>query len=562
MPTGRSAGGADPSPESRVHARMVPRALLALGLAGCDLSTPADTGGPLLATTPVLPERAALDDEALLVRASLDLRGVRPTTEELDLLRADPALYPVLVDEFLQDPRFPDRMVDTWDAVFHGRMDTFLADEMYPIDPEDVGLDDAATFYASVEGETTATIRRVIDEDLPWTELVTADWTMADATLDALWPVDRVDPKAAGHSLAVYTDGRPAAGLIASNSLWWRYRSGNINYNRARAAMTARFFLCHDLHALEVELDPTAVLVDGEDIRDAIATNPSCRACHDDLEPLSAYFFGFWVNDEERGQADIWAVYKEDREGWWEKSTGVAPSYYGDASVTDLALLGQAIATDERFGACLVQDAWRLLVGREPTVDDPLDELEDRLDEGGMALRPLVRAVVLSEDYRQAPLRLAAPGLVQSQVADLTGYLFTVDEVEQLWRGADGLRVLAGDADGHAVSAREEAPSVPAVLLQARLAEAAAAHVIAREEEGIPTGLFPACRVDEGVECKGFDAQLAGLAGRVLGPTPAAEELAELRALFEAGQRAGGSPQAGWTAVLAGLLRDPTLLLY
>jgi hypothetical protein len=43
-----------------------------------------------------------------------------------------------------------------------------------------------------------------------------------------------------------YADGRPAAGVLSTNGLWWRYPSTASNGNRKRADTPSRIFLCHD----------------------------------------------------------------------------------------------------------------------------------------------------------------------------------------------------------------------------------------------------------------------------------------------------------------------------
>ena len=56
------------------------------------------------------------DPVAQLFRASLDLRGVRPTIEEIDRVHADPDLYSEMVQGFLDDDRFVDDL-DFGDAL-------------------------------------------------------------------------------------------------------------------------------------------------------------------------------------------------------------------------------------------------------------------------------------------------------------------------------------------------------------------------------------------------------------------------------------------------------------
>jgi len=64
---------------------------------------------------------AGADDAASmtrLARASLDLRGVRPSLAELEAVRKDPDALPEMVDAFMDDPRFEDRIVSLWAPVY------------------------------------------------------------------------------------------------------------------------------------------------------------------------------------------------------------------------------------------------------------------------------------------------------------------------------------------------------------------------------------------------------------------------------------------------------------
>ncbi len=504
-------------------------------------------------------------NDELLVRASIDLRGVRPSIEEQERLAAG-ASFEELVDELLADPRTAAHLAQGFDQVFHTRIDHDLAEVIYPLSGEAYGLDDLHGFLDSVGGELPAMVERVIVDGLSWTEMVEGDWTMADATLDEVWPVQRDGDgtTAADGRYAVgrYTDDRPAAGALATNSLWWRYLSGNVNYNRHRAAHAARIFLCHDHHGIQVDLDPDAVLVDQDAIKNAIADNPSCRACHDTLEPLSGYLFGFWLYDEEAGDVPLWGEYRADRESMWQETTGVAPAYYGDASVADLSALGPAMAADERFLPCFVRQTATALLGLGAVDEVDTSAFEATAQATDMTVLPVARAIVLSDAYAALPLRMVRPGAMVSQVEELTGFRFTIDGVDQVWSGSDGLRVLAGDADGFQVTQPTVVPDVSATVFHARLAEAAARYAIEQHRTGGDSGLFPIVTPSRGPEDPAYEDQLAWLHQRVLGIAPTDDELTALAGLHTAVLAQGSDPEGAWGVVLAALLRDPRMLLY
>ena len=93
--------------------------LLWMSLSGC--------GGPDPVATPVAEDSAwpEMAPVALLTRASLDLRGTRPTDDEIAAVEADPAALDGLLDGFLQDERFGDRVVDLYSELYLTRSETF-----------------------------------------------------------------------------------------------------------------------------------------------------------------------------------------------------------------------------------------------------------------------------------------------------------------------------------------------------------------------------------------------------------------------------------------------------
>ena len=105
--------------------------------------------------------------------------------------------------------------------------------------------DAAFEFLRSVGEEPLQLMAYVGTQDLPWTEVVTADYTMANELLLDIWPLEDL-AGGTGWRPARYTDGRPAGGVVMSNGLWWRYYTTPNNYNRSRAAALSRLFLCED----------------------------------------------------------------------------------------------------------------------------------------------------------------------------------------------------------------------------------------------------------------------------------------------------------------------------
>ena len=121
-----------------------------------------------------------------MFRVSLDLRGVRPTLDEINRLEGDPDAYETLVNEFIEDERFGQRLINMYSEVFLTRADG------YTVDADDYGLasDQQFAFVRSVGDETLRVFAHIVENELPYTDLVTADWTMANELLAQAWPLD------------------------------------------------------------------------------------------------------------------------------------------------------------------------------------------------------------------------------------------------------------------------------------------------------------------------------------------------------------------------------------
>jgi hypothetical protein len=222
--------------------RLCRRSAAALVLAACAEPT-------LLESRPVAPPvelvvprteiTHRLDPAALLSRVSLDLRGVRPTVAELDLIEADPEQLDTFVDAWLLDPRFGERLADLFDDVWSTRTGNYYPH--FDVLEAEMGLtnDELVGHFAE---EPLRMLSWIAEHDLPYDTFVTADWSMADEVLGAVNPVD-YPPGVVGWRQVHYTDGRPAVGVLATNDLWWLHGSMANNLNRNRANTVARALL-------------------------------------------------------------------------------------------------------------------------------------------------------------------------------------------------------------------------------------------------------------------------------------------------------------------------------
>ncbi len=516
---------------------------------------------------------SALPARESLVRLSLELRGVRPSEDELATIEADPDAYDAFVDRWLDDPRFYGRMRE----VFNLRYLTRTGDTYF--EPAEAGLEelDAALVGDSIGEEPLRLLTYILENDLPYSYMVTADHTMADPYLAAMWDLDRGEGD--GWSPAYWRDGRPAAGILSMTTIWQRYPSMGGNASRHRANAISRMLLCDDYLSRPIVLDRAAVDLLTVDPENAIAITPSCQSCHSTLDPLAANLFGFFHYDAADVLDDA-ITYRPENEGEWRAYAGKEPGYYGRPTA-NLVELGASIAADARFADCAVRTVWEGLSQRAYTDDDwaEVQALRDVYDAAGGRLQPVVRAIVTSEsfkagatidpalDERLATVRLVSPAQLADSVEGLTGYRWTFDGREGLATNDLGLPVLAGGVDSRYVTLRSHTPSLGMALVQERLAQAAARHVAEHDLAEGRTDDAILLRYVTAADTPGsdaFDTQIRWLYLRITG-VPLAEdatEPAELAALWNELMKVEDSPTAAWAGVVSAVLRDPRVIFY
>lgn len=502
---------------------------------------------PLLLTLLACDPGAAppADAVAVLRRASLDLRGRLPSEAELDAAAAD---LDAALDAVVADAAFGARYADLVAPVWRTRVD-----RLSPL-ATDLRVE------RSLGDEPLRVLARIADDDLAYTELVTGDWTMADARVAEAWPVDR-DDDGPGWSVARYTDGRPAAGVLSGNGLWWRYGSTAENVNRGRANALSRILLCSDFSARPVHFERSATLLDPAALRVETRSNPACANCHSSLDPLAAYLYGFWYFDEISARP----TYDPGTERLWRTMTGVGPSFFGSEGYT-LDDLGHQVAGDPRFVACAVETAWEALLRRDAGPDDAaaLARHRERFLEGGLTLRALVRSILDDDAWRRGPdggHHLLTPSTYAAVIADLTGWRWTFQELPVLDNDVVGLRTLAGGADGREVTSEARLPSATTVLVAHRVAEMAALYAVAHDAER-PAGarLFTdAALTGDADPVEVVQALHRRLFGRVVAPDSV--EVGVGVGLYAEALALEGDPGRAWAVVLALLLRDPDLLV-
>jgi len=546
--------------------------LLSLFLLACGNPATHDSAPEAVVPAVESPEGAlvSLDAPRLLRRMSIDLLGVLPAVEALDSVEADPTKLALFRDSYLDDPRLEARLVSLYAERWQTRLDDFEVDH-WEYDYSDL---DEFHYEKSIGEEPLRLMAHVAVHDLPWTEVVTADYTLANEVTAHIWPIDR--SPGSGWTIGRYTDRRPAAGVLATNGMWWRYVTTLSNMNRARVAALVRLLACQDMLARPVELSGAVSLSDEDASAVAIRSEPACQSCHAAVEPLAAALFGFWTvidyNPQENGH------YHAERENLGVEYLGVEPAYFGQP-VDGLAGLGLAITDDPRFYRCAVQ-AHTELLWRRPTDSGDFDQLESlrrAFLSDDIRIRPLLRAITDTPEYRAGSLSPSAteadaarvrtvrpltPDLVASVMADQTGFAWTWEGFEQLANDDIGYRTLLGGVDGYMVSEPQQDPGVTWAIVLQRVAEAAADRAVSTElVDGNTGALFSRVDLRHRPGDPAFTKEMSGLIWR-LHAVRAGPVRIERLASFWTDIEALSGPAEAWRRVLSVLLRDPDMVGY
>lgn len=511
-------------------------------------------------------ETLEFDAVKALSRASLDLRGIRPSLDELALVQEDPAAYDALVEEYLYGEHFGDRVRELWSEIYLTRQD------YYYVYAYEYGLDDEVEFAASVGEEPLQLLAYIAENDLPYTEIVTAEYTMANESLGAAFPVDR-DPEAEGWVPAEYTDGRPQAGVLTMNGMWWRYMTTVSNANRGRANAISRMLLCNDYLSKPIEFDRNVNLLDQAALDDALKNNEGCVSCHSTLEPLASHFWGFYQYLY-YSKMEL-TYYHADREHMWEEITGIAPGYYGEPTY-GLRDLGQKMAADTRLIECITEQSFEVLMQREAEVSD-MDTLtafrEDFLAEG-LVLRSLFHDVLTSEAYKtradadgQLNPKMLTPAQLGTALEDLTGFRFEYYGYDLLGSDSYGVRTLAGGVDGVYALKPAREPTATIALVHERVTQAAATYAVEHDASNRDAPhLFSEVEFTEtpSSDRDAMARQVQLLHLRLFGNEVEldGQEVEANLDLWQDLYMVEGSKERAWAGVLSVLLRDPEFLFY
>lgn len=459
-----------------------------------------------------------LSPRATARKAALMLAGRLPTPEELDrvTLGGENALRTYLW-ELMAEPAFGDRVEEVYNDVLHT--------DRYLNSADAIGIFDDDRFpgvYAyegvvddgdrsemrdrindAVAREPLELIRWVVMNDLPFTEVLTADYTLAnDYTRLAygLGGLPDLDDPATLEFAPASVPGFPHAGLLTTPSFLNRYPTTDTNRNRHRSWFFYKTFLATDILTFaERPIDPTTSSVHNPTLND-----PQCGICHGTLDPVAGAFQN-WDDEGRLNPRD---------EGWYGD---MRPPGFGETPLPgtstgrSLAWLAQQAVDDPRFPVATVRVALEaftghdlltpLLAGDDPVLTEALalqdawlKDVAGEFEARGHDLKYVVERIVLSHWFRAADDAGASPGaLHQAGLARL----LTPEELTRKIRATVGLpwaprydrddnllddyRLLYGGIDSFGVTTRLTEPNGVMASVALRMATDVACEAVPRD---------------------------------------------------------------------------------
>jgi hypothetical protein len=477
--------------------------------------TPADAAEVALAGLTLAPPRATY------ARAKFILAGEVATPEELDALPDTEAMLDEQLDALMATPAFLGRvqemfadwlLTDAYSTLVRGD-DLLNQLRDYPqtsyfqplctperdfrcCDPADgevccvnVEADPAVcTMEANdlaidaMAREPLELIKLIVQNDLPMTELVTADYGIAnpysamvyglsEAQRSSLFDADRSNDATEFKPMLLTPTpqnalrmengaGYPHAGVLSMPSLLVRYPSSASNQQRTRSA---RVVLERMLAIPVMKLSDfsTARLPADADLELATQQYPACTVCHAAIDPIAGHFQNFGSSGQYRtsGRGRL-AEHLPD------------PSFLGTALAADagdpLRALGAQVAQHPRFGLGVLMPVLADLIGTE-ILTPPSDMLAadyrarylafriqqievQRLRRefsgpAGLRLKPLVKAIVKGAFFRAvgAPAvdEVTAEALAIAGVG--VGALLTPEQMARKIESVTGLTLRSGN---------------------------------------------------------------------------------------------------------------------
>ncbi|MGE0320865.1 MAG: DUF1588 domain-containing protein [Polyangiaceae bacterium] len=463
---------------------------------------------PETAATASFPDVELLGELGTFRKASLQLTGRLPSADEIEELRAGGLdVLPGKLDALFDDPAFYDWLKLQYNDLFltdrylgyNGYALNILNDDQFPYasDAYDTFTEEEkAKANRAVAREPLELIAYIVKNDLPYSEILTADYTMMNpysapmynAQVEFNNPTDDAEFKP-GHIQAQLDTGMaawPTAGLLTSPMWLNRFPTTRTNRNRHRARMVMQFFLATDILAVvnrPINADETAKY------QNPTRDDPTCTGCHRQIDPIAGAFQKFDENDPEKYAPD---------QSWHAE---MFPPGFGNEvmETSDFgaapAWLAQRLVKDRRFPLSAVHIMFKALTGHEPLAypadseaanfadqlkaweaqDATFRAIVDKFTESNFNLKTVIREIILSPYYRatdatsgeaarQTQLsnvgtaRFDSPESLSAKITAVTGFPWTRGWDTNQYLTSD-YKILYGGIDSDTVTQRLTSPN-------------------------------------------------------------------------------------------------------
>ena len=512
------------------------------------------------------PSASESDAVAMLTRISMDIRGVRPSIDDVDAVVADASVLDSLVDEYLEDPRFPERMIDLYSEIYLTRSRVLLGTAHRSSTSTQMwtpSLTRAPSVMSRCKDLGDHRVR-----GSPYTDVVTPTGRCTTPSWPACTQPTTQQTAQAGRSRVHgwSTDGRRPEHQWHVVAL----RLDHLEPESKRANQISRIFLCNDYLTRPIAFDRDVNLLDEDAVNDAIENDPGCVACHVSWIPSRAISTASGTST-----TPVRAMPPPTTRNGNDSTTGSAVrAGYGQSGGT-LSDLGHHIAADPRFIECAVEQAYTRLMGRDAVLMDG-DALALHR-EAFLAGRPDgARAVPFHPEPPSVSLghrgteRLRHQeardrGLLASQVEGITGFRWTQGGTDMMASDAVGVGNLAGRADGYRM-VRDSRSPMPPCSSSAQRPGSTARHDARGRPEPRDRSLFSevtfaeTAQTDRAAMTAPITHSTKLLLGRVVEPD--GDEVEANLALWEELYAATDSAHVAWGGLLIALLRDPDFLMY
>ena len=426
-----------------------------------DLLTPAETLRKtclhLVGRLPTPEEYQAVEDE-----------GIDALPAIIDLLMTEEAFFERTLDIF-NDTFLTDKyangsanaaVANLAEADFPGRND-FVQNKLMMTTPERIRINEA------VAREPLELINYIIRNDRPFTEIITADYTVfnpdsafiygADVTFDDPNDLDEFQEGV----ITVPRNGAdmpfPHAGILTSPMWLNRFPTTPTNRMRHRARMVLFQFLATDILALASQaLDPES----GSAVINPTRNNPDCSKCHKLMDPIAGAFQMFDKSDPEK---------LLDPPVWYPEN--FSPGYLNevmppDEFPTGIQWLAERVAADPRFALSTTYTIYQALTGVHPrsypvnvegefydneldawkTQDLILRSIADKFVADNHNIKTVIREIILSPYFRAKSMSKAPSPAREVELWDIgVGRLSTPELLADKLEAVTGYRWLRSD---------------------------------------------------------------------------------------------------------------------